>query len=94
MIEFAFVLLFTAAGTGAALVALRLAGRSVLIRWLALIFCGLALGNLSLYLWRVVAADLQGAAQAAGIAGSLALLVWGYRRSLRALRRRADRSGR
>lgn len=91
MTELAFVLLFTAAGIGAALMALRLAGESRLVRWLALTFCFLALGNLALYLWRIVAEDPGGAAQLARIAIVLGLAVWGYRLFLRRLRRIAER---
>ena len=93
MTELAFVLLFTAAGIGAALVALRLAGGSPLVRGLVWGFCLLALGNLALHVWRVVAADPGGTAQAVGIAAALALAVSAYRRLLRALRRRVDRQG-
>ncbi len=91
MTELAFVLLFTAAGIGAALLALRVAGGSPLIRGLVWGFCILALGNLALHVWRVVAADPGGTAQAAGIVGALVLFVWAYRRLLRALRRMAER---
>ena len=87
------MLLFTGAGIGAALLALRLAGGSPLIRWLVCGFCGLALANLALHAWRVVAEDPGGAAQTAAILAGLALFVWGYRRFLRAIRRAAERHG-
>jgi hypothetical protein len=89
--ELAFVLLFTVAGLAAALLARRAAGEEPLVRRLSLAFCALALGNLAFYLWRIVARDPGGAAQAAGIALGLALLVWGYRALLRRLRRMAAR---
>lgn len=91
MTELVLVLLFTAAGVGAALLALRLAGGSPLIRWLVRAFCLLALANLALHVWRVVAGDPGGAVQAAGIAAVLVLIVLAYRRFLRAVRRRAER---
>lgn len=93
MTELAFVLLFTAAGIGAALLALRLAGDSPLIRWLVRGFCLVALANLALHLWRVVAEDPGGAARAAGIAAGVAAMAWAYRRLLRAIRKKAERDG-
>lgn len=92
VIELAFVMLFTAAGIGAALLALRLAEGSALIRGLACAFCLLALGNLALYVWRVVARDPAGTAQAAGLATLLVVFAFAYRLFLRALRRRVGRN--
>jgi hypothetical protein len=89
--ELAFVLLFTVAGLAAALLARRIAGDEPLVRWLALAFSALALGNLAFYIWRIVARDPGGAARIAGIALGVALLVWGYCVLLRRLRRVADR---
>ena len=60
--------------------ALRLAGGLPLIRWLAGLFCALALANLALALWRVVAADPDGAARLAGTAALLVVMTLGYRR--------------
>jgi hypothetical protein len=88
--ELALVFLFTAAGIGAALLALRLADDSRLIRWLVWGFCLLAVANLALHVWPVLAGDPGGAARIAAIAFVLVLLVWAYRRLLRALRHRAD----
>jgi hypothetical protein len=89
--ELAFVLLFTAAGTGAALLALRLADGSRLIRGLASGFCLLALANLALHVWWIVAGDPGGAARGAAVAALLVAIVWAYRRFLRAIRQRAER---
>ena len=91
MTELAFVLLFTAAGVGAALLALRLAEGSALIRWLVWVFCLLARGNFALSAWRVIARDPAGATQAAVVATVLAIVFLGYRLLLRAIRRRAER---
>ena len=91
MTELALVLLFTVAGVGAALLALRLAEGSQVILWLVRIFCLLAMTNLGVHVWRVLAKDPSGAGRAGAIAGVLALLVWGYRRMLREIRSRRDR---
>jgi hypothetical protein len=91
--ELALVALFTLAGVGAALLAFRLSSGSRLIRALVSAFCLLALANLAFYVWRVVAQDPGGAAQAGMIVAVLALTVWTYRRLLRAVRRRAERHG-
>ena len=89
--ELAFVLLFTVAGVGAALLALQLAEDSRVVVWMVRVFCVLAIANLAWYVWRVLADDASGAARAGAIIGALALLVWAYRRILRAVRRRRDR---
>ncbi len=90
MTELAFVLLFTVAGIGAALLALRLAEGSLLILWLVRIFCVLAILNLGVHVWWVLADDPSGAARAGAILGVLVLLVLAYRWLLRAIRRRRD----
>lgn len=89
MIEFAFVFLFTAAGIGAALLALRVAGDAWPVRLLAGGFVALALANLGLQLWPMLADDPAGAARRAGIAAVLGLAVWGYVLLLRRARRMA-----
>ena len=89
MTGFAFVLLFTAAGVGAALLALRVAGDAPAVRWLALGFVATAMANLGLQLWPLIAADRAGAARLAAIAAALAVVAWGYRRLLRKARRMA-----
>ena len=90
MTELAFVLLFTIAGVGAALLALRLAEGSRRILWMVRIFCVLALVNLGYHVWRVLADDPDGSARAGAIVGVVVLLVIGYRWLLRAIRRRQD----
>ena len=90
MTGFAFVLLFTAAGVGAALLALRVAGDAPAVRWLALGFVAAAVANLLLPLWPMIAADPAGAARRAAIAAALAAAAWGYSRLLRKARRMAS----
>jgi hypothetical protein len=89
--ELAFVLLFTAAGIAAALVARRAAGDLPVVRWLTLGFLVLAGGNLALSLWRLVSDDPGGAARAARIIIALAIVAWAYRLLLGRLRRMAER---
>jgi hypothetical protein len=89
--ELAIVLLFTVAGIGASLLALKLAEDSAVIRWLVRIFCVLAIANLGVHVWRVLAHDPNGAARAGALLGVLLLLVLAYRLVLRAVRRRRDR---
>ena len=89
--ELALVVLFTAAGIGAALLALPLAEDSRVIRWLVRIFCVLAILNLGVHVWRVLADDPGGATRAGALFGLLVVLAWGYRLLLRAIRRRRDR---
>jgi hypothetical protein len=89
--ELAFVLLFTAAGIAAALLARRAAGDVPAVRWLTLAFFVLAAGNLALSLWRIIAEDPGGAAQVARVILVLALVASGYRLLLRRLRRMAER---
>ena len=91
MTELTFVLLFTIAGVGAALLALRLAEGSRHILWMVRVFCVLATLNLGVHVWRVLADDLDGSARAGAIVGVIVLLVVGYRWLLRAIRRRQDR---
>lgn len=93
MIGFAYVLLFTAAGIGAALLALRVAGDAAPVRWMALGFCLVALANLGLHLRRAVGGDAGVALRAAGVALLVGACVWGYARLIRAARRRAARRG-
>jgi uncharacterized membrane protein (DUF2068 family) len=89
--ELALVLLFTVAGIGAALLALRLAEGSRLILWSARIFCVLAIINLGVHVWRVLAKDPSGSVRAGALVGALVLIVLAYRRILRAVRGRRDR---
>lgn len=90
MYEFAFVLLFSAAGAVAALLALRAGPATPAIRWLARLFLLALVVNLGLYLWPAVAADPGGTVRLGTVAGVLALVGWGYARMLRAARRAAD----
>ena len=89
MTGFVLVLLFTAAGIGAALLALRVAGDAPAVRLLARAFILVALANLAFQLWPAFAADPAGAARLAAVAAVLALAVWGYSRLLRRARRMA-----
>ncbi len=57
------------------------------------IFCVLAIVNLGVHVWRVLADDPTGAALAGAILGALLLLVLAYRWLLRAIRRRRDGHG-
>lgn len=91
MYEFALVLLFTAAGGGAALLAWRAASSSPGVRWLTLAFVALLAGNLGLYVWPAIAADPAAAARRTGIAALVALAVWAYARLVRTARRAAAR---
>ena len=93
--EIIFVLLFTAAGVAAALLARRVGSASPAVRWLASAFLIVLAANLALYLWPLIAEDPAGARRGAAIVAGLLLLVWGYVRLLRAARRAAgERNGR
>lgn len=94
MTGYLLTLLFTAAGIAAALVALRLAGDSAPVRWLARGFCLLALANLAFRLWPVIAADPSGTARIALVTAAILLAVIGYARLLRAARRASGSAGR
>lgn len=90
VIELVFVLLFTVAGIGAALLALKQSGGTPLLRWLFGIFCALALANLAFHVWKVVAEDPVASGRVVGSLAVILGLVWAYRRFLAAVRRRAD----
>ena len=89
MTEFAFTLLFTAAGVVAALLALRVGGGSPAVRCLGFGFLAVAAANLGLSVWPAISGDPAGAARMAGIVAVLALAVAGYVRLLRVARRMA-----
>lgn len=93
MYEFAVVLLFTAAGGVAAMLALRASAGSAVVRWLAGAFILMLTLNLGLYVWPAIASDVSGAARKAAIAAVIVLAVIAYARLLRAARRAHDRRG-
>lgn len=89
MTGFVLVLLFSAAGLLAALLAVRAAPKARAIRWLAIAFIAVLVTNLGLYLWPVIAADPAGMGWKLAIAAVVALAVLAYMRLLRAIRRAA-----
>lgn len=89
--EFVFVLLFSAAGAAAAILALRATAGAPAIRWLAIAFLAVLAANIGLYVWPAIAADPVGAAWRAAIAAVAVLAVVAYVRLLRAARRAAAR---
>lgn len=89
MIELFFVLLFSAAGAVAALLALRATASPPLIRWLSGIFLGVLVANIGLYLWPLIAKDPAGFGWSAALVAVVALALFLYGRMLRAARRAA-----
>jgi hypothetical protein len=98
VIEFVFVLLFSAAGALAAILALRAtAGKTPgapAIRWLAIAFLVVLAANIGLYAWPAIAADPAGAAWRAAVVLVIVLAAAAYIRLVRAARRAARREGR
>lgn len=90
MIELVFVLLFSVAGTVAALLAIRAKTGSRAIRWLAGAFLGVLAANLGLYLWPFIAADPAGFGWWAALLAAILLTGFAYARMLRAVRRAAE----
>lgn len=90
MIELIFVLLFSLAGSTAALLAIRAKTGAPAIRWLAGAFLGVLAANLGLYLWPFISADPAGFLWRAAIFVAVLLAVAAYARMLRAARRAAE----